>query len=134
MGRETETGKRAGWRQWSEAEARRMVRRWEGSGLSAAEFCEREGVNPERLRRWRRRLDGSSSSELLELRVRRAVPSPVGGVREALGGMVRSETGERLSCRVEVSLDPIRIRLMAGTSREELTWVLRTLGEVSRCG
>ena len=56
---------------WTAEEARRVLRALEDSGLSRREFCEREGLIPERLRRWQQKLGGrrrGSSSSRLELR------------------------------------------------------------------
>jgi transposase-like protein len=51
---------------WTAEEAGRVLRALEESGLSQREFCEREGLIPERLRRWQRKLEtrrvGSSRS------------------------------------------------------------------------
>jgi len=56
---------------WTAEEAGRVLRALVESGLSQKEFCEREGLVPERLRRWQRKLGrrrvGSSPSGL-ELR------------------------------------------------------------------
>ena len=53
---------------WTAEEATRLLRALEESGLSQREFCEREGLIPERLRRWQRKLGrqriGSSPSGL----------------------------------------------------------------------
>ncbi len=70
----TDSGRRI---RWTAEEATRVLRALEESGLSQKEFCEREGLIPERLRRWqrklgRRRINGSSSSGL-ELRPVRLV-------------------------------------------------------------
>jgi transposase-like protein len=48
-------------RRWRAADARAVLSELEGSGLSAAAFAVREGFNPQRLYRWRRRLGARSS-------------------------------------------------------------------------
>jgi len=56
---------------WTAEEAGRALRALDESGLSRSEFCEREGLIPERLRRWQRKLGGrraGSSPSRLELR------------------------------------------------------------------
>jgi len=56
---------------WTAEEAGRVLRALEESGLSRREFCEREGLIPERLRRWQRKLGNrrtGSSPSRLELR------------------------------------------------------------------
>mgnify|MGYP003376569666 CR=1 FL=1 len=45
------------WRRWSEADAQRVLAEQASSGLSLLEFARREGLHPERLRRWRSRLE-----------------------------------------------------------------------------
>lgn len=41
---------------WTAEQAGRVLRALEESGLSQRKFCEREGLIPERLRRWQRKL------------------------------------------------------------------------------
>ena len=48
----------------SESERRAIVKRYEKSGLTQAEFCRREGVNPWTLRDWRRRIQDEGRSDL----------------------------------------------------------------------
>lgn len=45
------------------AERRELVRRCSESGLSAAEFCRREGISYGHLAAWKKRLRGESSHE-----------------------------------------------------------------------
>jgi transposase-like protein len=66
-------------RRWTLADARAAVAALTGSGLSLSAFAEREGLEVERLRRWRRRLaeegprrESSTGAEVIELRPRRA--------------------------------------------------------------
>ncbi len=47
-------------RRWTAADAERVLAAFEESGLSLAEFCRRQGVHPERVRRWRKRLETAS--------------------------------------------------------------------------
>jgi len=47
---------------WTELEGRQALSAWRSSGLSLALWCEREGVGYERLRRWKRKLEGSPQS------------------------------------------------------------------------
>jgi len=64
----TDSGRRT---RWTAEEAGRVLRALDGSGLSRREFCEREGLIPERLRRWERKLGSrraGSSSSGVELR------------------------------------------------------------------
>ena len=54
-------------RRWKIADARSVIAALASSGLSLPEFASREGLEPQRLRRWQRRLARE---------VRRPVPSP----------------------------------------------------------
>lgn len=52
---------------WSPQDAQRVLEAWRGSGLELSAWCRREGVEYERVRRWRSRL---------ALRSRRTATSP----------------------------------------------------------
>jgi hypothetical protein len=55
-------GSEATWPRWIE-----VVKAWQQSGLSQREYCQREGVNPSTLSRWRQRwLDQQASREVAE--------------------------------------------------------------------
>ena len=90
----TDSGKRT---RWTAEEAGRVLRALDESGLSRRAFCEREGLVPERLRRWQRKLGNrrtGSSPSRLELRPvqlvgparRCAAQGHRGGVPRALCG------------------------------------------------
>jgi hypothetical protein len=52
------------WRQWTAAEARRVLKAWRASGLPLATFARRRGLCAERVRWWRQRLgDGHDPVE-----------------------------------------------------------------------
>lgn len=53
-------GSHAHRRRWSIADARGALSAMTASGLSPAAFAQREGLQVQRLRRWRQRLDGGS--------------------------------------------------------------------------
>ncbi len=55
-------GRVKGRRRWSEVEARAVLREWEGSGQTLTAFARRRGYVPERLRRWKKKLDGKPAS------------------------------------------------------------------------
>ena len=65
------------WRQWTAAEARRVLKAWRASGLPLATFARKRGLCAERVRWWRQRLgDGHAPrEELLKL-----VPAVVTGL------------------------------------------------------
>ena len=47
---------------WSEQEARELLIAWRKSGLSMERFCRERGFMPERLQRWKQKLDGGRRS------------------------------------------------------------------------
>ena len=52
------------WRQWTAAEARRVLDAWRASGLPLATFARKRGLCAERVRWWRQRLgDGQAHRE-----------------------------------------------------------------------
>ena len=70
-------GRKPRWRQWTAAEAGRVLKAWRASGLPLATFARRRGLCAERVRWWRRRLD-DGHAPLEELP--RLVPAVVTGV------------------------------------------------------
>lgn len=48
-------------RRWSNEDARAVLREMDGSGLSPQEFAAREGLEVQRLLRWRRRVSTESA-------------------------------------------------------------------------
>ena len=46
--------------QWSEHEARGVLRAWRSSGLTLERFAKERGLVPQRLRWWRSKLEGGS--------------------------------------------------------------------------
>ena len=105
---------------------RRMVRRWEKSGLSVREFCDYEGLSEPSLYAWRRELadrdaeagrekqapgEVTASDQFLPVRV--VADDPVGG-------------GPNL--HIEVHLPSgVRLRVPPGISRQTLADVLAAL-------
>ncbi len=65
------------WREWTAAEARRVLKAWRASGLPLATFARKRGLCAERVRWWRQRLDDGHApgEELLKL-----VPAVVAGL------------------------------------------------------
>ena len=61
-------------RRWTAVDARAALSTLSASGLTPPEFAAREGLQPQRLRRWQRQLDGGAVSagatppEFVELR------------------------------------------------------------------
>lgn len=91
------------------AEMRRVLSRWEGSGLTQREFAEREGVPYTTLLYWRRRTSGRSAAS-----GKRAAPvfTPVRVVSEeprTLGVLqLRSPRGVVVSVPGEVPTEALR--------------------------
>ena len=70
-------------RHWTADEARAVLARWAGSGLTKTAFAEQQGFTTERLRRWERRLAEGNGGREVELRLvplvaREAARSPEG--------------------------------------------------------
>ncbi len=91
---------------------RRMVDRWERSGLSAARFCRREGLQPRRLSYWRHVVGARSGPA-----ARRARLAPVQVLDLGLGATASIEVmlggGDRLVVRERVSPELLREVLTA---------------------
>lgn len=68
---------RAGERNWSEAEARRVLAACEASGLSMRAYAMREGLRPRRLYWWTNRLAAVERSRRVEDEAVRFVPAVV---------------------------------------------------------
>src|SRR3990170_2798214 len=64
MSRKIAIAEVAGRSYWREAEARVMVKAWQGSGSRLSRFARRHGVDPRRLSRWASRLEGSELSTM----------------------------------------------------------------------
>ena len=50
------TGRRGGWRQWTEGEARAALEEFGRSGESEARFARSRGISTQRIRYWKKRL------------------------------------------------------------------------------
>jgi len=74
---------------------RRMLARFEASGLTAVAFCEREGISSKSFYRWRLRLGGVDQSPVAN----------VAGARNAAGGFLDLGALAPASSRVELRLD-----------------------------
>jgi len=58
---------------WREVEAREFLVAWSESGQPLPIYCRRQGVEYERVRRWRRKLEGEPMAGALELKPVRVV-------------------------------------------------------------
>lgn len=102
----------------------RVLARWGRSGLSAAAFCRREGIKPQKLSYWKRALGFSEP-----IVRRRRAPRPVGFVPVQL---VDSADGVATAGGLEIALaGGDRLLVREGVSRELLRDALLVLRE--RC-
>ena len=92
---------------------RAIVERWQRSGMSAAEFCRRQGIDPQRLSYWKRVLDARAQRR----RARAVSFTPVQVVDLERVGTACLEvvltSGERLTLRPGVSAELLREVLQA---------------------
>jgi len=101
---------------WTAEEAGRVLRALGESGLSRREFCEREGLIPERLRRWQRKLGRrrivSSPSEV-ELR-----PVKLVGHDRMDGSLFELELPEGVRLRIPCDFDEGSLTRLLGVLRQ----------------
>lgn len=114
MGRET----RATWA--------RRVRRWTRSGLTAARFARREGVNPGTLSFWRWKLRQDASGRRRQAPAKRTTASPIDFV-ELVPVRPSGTAGEPAAALELVLTAGYRVRLGAGFDRDTLTQLLDVL-------
>lgn len=110
-------------RRWRVPEARAALDALAASGLSVSAFAEQEGIDEERLYRWRRRFARERKAEaravtptttpaIIELRA--ATPSPLRAAAESVEIVLVSG----VVLRVAETIDPARLaRLIAGLER-----------------
>lgn len=99
---------------WRESDARVLLEAWRASGESLAGFARRHGVKPQRLARWKKRLEWSSAPVLHPVR------------------LVESGAGMSDGC-IEVLMSGMRVRLARGFATEDLRRVLSVLAESVPC-
>jgi transposase len=94
-------------RRWTEEEARAALAALAASGLSIREFASREGLDPQRLYTWRRKL-----GRAIVVATMRTPPPPAfielraGGRPDRIDVLLRS--GRRLRCAEQISLSTLR--------------------------
>lgn len=78
-------------RRWSSDDARAVLTRLDASVLSVREFCEAEGVDPQRLYRWRAQLGATAGPAFVEI----GRPAVAGAIEIVLrsGHVVRVSDG-----------------------------------------
>lgn len=85
-------------RRWKIAEARAVLAELAASGLSLPEFASLKGLEPQRLRRWQRRLAGEPRRPERPRATRPAVPAPAALIE------LRSTSSPRRTEPVEIVL------------------------------
>ena len=77
---------KAGWKQWTKAEAREVLAAWKKSGLPLGTFARERGVGAERLRWWRKRLSATAPvKKKKKPTAARLVPAVISGPLVELG-------------------------------------------------
>lgn len=103
-------------RRWTEDDAREALAAFEDSGLTMAAFVVREGLDPQRLQRWRRVLGAPSRGPEFEEIPRREVlaSGAVVAEPEAAGGVLEVVLASGRVVRVSPAFDaPTLRRLLA---------------------
>jgi hypothetical protein len=98
---------------WGAPEARRVLKLWRESGLSASAFARAKGLNPQRLSWWRKRLAASDATAVAPLAF---IPGEVTGATVAT--VVRLPGGVVLE--------------LADTSVVPTTWVAALAADLKR--
>lgn len=110
MARRTTGSTARGWKQWTEAEARRALAEHAASGMSAAKFCQTKGYSTQRLRHWAKRLAPARAMSFVPV----ALPAPSPGRIEIACDDVVIRVRENLNvahvARIAVALSAERAR------------------------
>ncbi len=110
-------------RRWTEDEARQVLVAWEESGLELTAFAIGEGLDPQRLTRWRRRLAATSSPTFEEI-VPHVITAPIES--DATAGVARE--------RFEIVLPSGRVvRVPESFDASALRRLLLVVEEVRGC-
>lgn len=109
------SGPRTGTKHWKAAEASEVLARWRASGLTRTAFAEREGLSPERLRRWEHRLAEGDAAVVAETGL---VPM-----------VVHESAGLLTAARVQL---PGGVVLEVDAARVDPRWVAALILDVAR--
>ena len=102
-----------------------MLAAWDRSGLGLGAFARREGLDPQRLTRWRRQLASSPVATAFE----EVLP-----VRREAALVLREETAARAEGRFEIVLGSGRVvRVPASFDASALRLLLGVVDEVRAC-
>lgn len=114
--------KKAGWKQWTKAEASEVLTAWKKSGLPLGTFARERGVGAERLRWWRKRLSATAPVKKRKKAVEgRLVPATVSAP------LVELEEAAAVSIRFPVTGPVVEI---ANVRRVPAAWVSELLAPV----
>ena len=111
---------------WTEADARRLLNDWSRSGELLSVFARRQGVHPQRLAWWRRRLARGAHSEGGGVAI--GIASTSAFVPVTVRGM------EREPCAAAVEFDAglrVELRALDGASAAWIAALARALGGAS---
>lgn len=111
---------------WSAAKAAAVVRDAEQSGQNLTEFCRERGLNYERVRRWRIRLNASSKPKRAPIFV------PVQVVDAPQRDAAANEDG-KVSGLIEFDVGGYVVRMRGEVSESTLVRALRAAKEAARC-
>ena len=111
---------------WNAAKAAAVVREAEQSGQNLTEFCRDRGLNYERVRRWRIRLNAAAKPK------RTPVFVPVEVVAVAQRDVAR-EQDSKVSGIVEFDVGGYVVRMRGEVSESTLVRALRAAKEAARC-
>lgn len=113
--------KRSGERDWTEAEARRVLAACKASGLSMRAFAFREGLLPRRLYWWTKRLGLHRTSRRRNETAMRFVPAVI----TADAPRPRALVTLRIGAKTAMEIDP---------SAVSASWVAAVMTELERVG
>ena len=111
----TSAGRRRGWKQWSEAEARKALRAWEASGTSAKSFAAGKGFSAQRLLNWKRRLSSTPATSSAFVAVELA-----------------ADTRTRWDA-ITIEHGPVTLRVPCSYSTEAIARLVHALSSAERC-
>src|SRR5438045_3613772 len=101
---------------WTEPEARAWLAKQRTSGLSAYAFAARQGIDPQRLYAWRRRLEvpESAAPRLVEVAASGAVPTPPTPSAAKADRPIELVTPDGFVLRIPPDADLQRVRALLG--------------------
>jgi hypothetical protein len=95
---------------WSEKEGRDVIRAWRRSALTMSAFARSRGLNVQRVRYWRERVEGGTRGEAANIanaRTPKLVPGVVVDMRSGGGVSVVLPHGVVVEARRLAEIDPV---------------------------